>query len=392
MASALHDRAASVVATHRTELLELSHQLHRDPELSFEEHRSAAAVAALLEQAGFSVVRQAYGLDTAFTATAGHGAFHVGVFAEYDALPGVGHACGHNVIAAAAVGAALALADVADDADLTVVVLGTPAEERGGGKILMAERGALDSLHAAVMVHPWPTERLEATCLAVDQFDVTFTGLEAHAAAAPWEGTNAADAMVVAQVALGLLRQQLQPGDLVHGIVTDGGAAANVIPGSVTGSFMVRAPRADRLADVRRRVEACFAAGALATGCTVEIVDLAPAYSHMVSDPDLLAAYRRSAEALGRHFDLDDAGAPKPMISTDMANVSLAVPSIHPMLKVEAHGAVNHQPDFAAACASDSADLAVTDGAVAMAWTVLEVVGDPGVRARLLERGPQRTN
>ncbi len=382
--SELKVRAAARIDAEQASLLALSHDLHAHPELSYAEHRSAEATATALSSAGFTVERGAYDLDTAFRASFGTGELVVGLCAEYDALPEVGHACGHNVIAASTVGAAIGLAEVAEEAGLTVVVLGTPAEEGGGGKIVMAERGAFSDIHLSMMVHPWPTERLEATCLAVDHFDVTFHGHEAHASAAPFEGRNAADAMVVSQVAIGLLRQQLRPGDQVHGIVTSGGAAANVIPKTVTGRFMVRSLTLDGLDAVQAQVRRCFEAGALATGCTVSFEQLSPIYSHMESDPRLLAAYRANAEALGRRFDLDDAGTPRPTISTDMANVSLLVPSIHPLIKIEAHGAVNHQPDFTAACASASADVAVTDGAKAMAATTLDAATDASWRTELL--------
>ena len=287
----------------------------------------------------------------------------VAVCAEYDALPEVGHACGHNIIAATAVGAGLALAAVADDLGLTVRVLGTPAEEGGGGKVLMLERGAFAGVHAAMMVHPWPTERLTATCLAVAHFDVHFAGREAHASAAPWEGVNAQDALTVAQVAIGLLRQQLPPGDQVHGVVTESPGAANVIPGAITARYMVRSRTADGLAALRPAGRGLLRGGRARHRLPVEYEELSPVYSHMEPDPGLLGAYRANAEALGRRFEADDAGTPLPTFSTDMANVSLAVPTIHPLIGIEANGAVNHQREFAAACVTPSADAAVRDGA-----------------------------
>jgi amidohydrolase len=358
-------------------LIGLSHDLHAHPETAFEEHYAVAAVASALEGAGFDVERNACGLDTAFVATYGHGDVRIGLCAEYDALPDVGHACGHNVIAASTVGAAIGLASVADEVGATVIVLGTPAEEGGGGKILMLDAGAFDGLDVAMMVHPWPDDRLEATCLAVDHFDVRFSGLEAHASAAPWAGVNAADAMTIAQVSIGLLRQQLRPGDQVHGIVTSGGSAANIIPASVSGRFMCRSTDAGRLKALRSRVDACFEAGGRATGAAVAFEEVGLPYSHMVSDPGLLASYRRHAEALGRSFGVDE---PPPTLSTDMANVSLRIPSIHPLLGIESGGAVNHQPSFAAACATPSADLAVLDGAIALARTGLDVATDATLR------------
>jgi amidohydrolase len=336
---------------------------------------------------GLDVEEGVYDLDTAFESRSGSGDLVVAVCAEYDALPEVGHACGHNIIAATAVGAGLALAEVADNIGLSVRVLGTPAEEGGGGKVLMLERGAFSGVHAAMMVHPWPSERLTATCLAVAHFDVRYRGREAHASASPWEGINAQDALTVAQVAIGVLRQQLPPGDQVHGVVTESPGAANVIPGAMTARYMVRSRTAAGLAALRPRIEACFEAGALATGCTLEYEELSPVYSHMEPDSSLLGAYRANAEALGRQFEADDTGAPPPTLSTDMANVSLAVPTIHPLIGIESAGSVNHQREFAAACVTPSADAAVRDGAVALAWTAIDAATDPALRERLLGRG-----
>jgi amidohydrolase len=337
-----------------------------------------------LDKAGFAVTAGVAGMPTAFIAEIGSGPLVVAVCAEYDALPGVGHACGHNIIAASAVGAGLGLARLTDRVGITVRVLGTPAEEGGGGKVTMLDHGVFDDVHAAMMIHPWPTDRLQGTCLAVSHFDVTFTGKSAHASAAPWEGVNAGDAMAIAQVAIGLLRQQFRPGDQAHGIVTQGGQAANIIPESVTGRFMCRSTSIDGLGVLEPRVMACFEAGALATGSSFDIRALAPVYSHMKSDLGLLALYRSNAEALGRRFPLDDEDAPRPTFSTDMANVSLAVPTIHPLVGIDAAGAVNHQPEFAAACITPSADTAVRDGALSMAWTVIDAAQPGPVRDRLM--------
>jgi amidohydrolase len=383
-ASAAKATARSAVEARLDGLVGLSHAIHADPELSFDEVRSAALTARALEQGGFRVTTGTAGLPTAFVAEAGDGPLVLAICAEYDALPDVGHACGHNIIAATAVGAGLGLLPLVDDLGLTVRVVGTPAEEGGGGKVIMLDAGAFDDVHGAMMVHPWATERLEATCLAVHHFDVAFSGRTAHASAAPWQGVNAGDAMVVAQVALGLLRQQLPPGDQVHGVVTQGGEAANIIPSRVTGRFMARSLTLQGLEQLVPRIEACFEAGARATGADVTFTPLAPDYSHMESDPDLLALYRGNAEALGRNFDLDDRGAPRPTLSTDMANISLALPTIHPLLAIESHGAVNHQPEFAAACVTRSADTAVHDGALAMAWTAVDAAVPGSLRERLL--------
>jgi amidohydrolase len=380
------DTATDAVQGARDELVTLSHFIHAHPELGYEEFESAEAVAKAAEGAGFAVERGIASLPTAFRATKGTGDLHFVLCAEYDALPDVGHACGHNIIAASSLGAAIGLAAVADELNLTVTLLGTPSEEGGGGKVDLINAGFFEHEHAAMMIHPWPSERLEATCLAVDHFDVTFVGKEAHASAAPWEGVNALDALTISQVAVGLMRQQLPPGDQVHGIVVDGGSAANIIPSRVVGRFMARSVTSERLAELRQRLSGCFEAGALATGAGLSQVDLGHAFSHMVSDVDILAHYRIAAESLGRTFELDDEEAPKPTISTDMANVSLVVPSIHPLLKIPAHGAVNHQPEFTAACITPAADQAILEGAIALARTAIAVASDAALRERLMTR------
>ena len=382
----VRDVASDAIRDARDALLDVSHFVHEHPELGYEEYLSAESVASAAERAGFVVERGAAGLATAFRATTGEGDLNIVFCAEYDALPDVGHACGHNIIAASSLGAAIGLAAVADELSLRVTLLGTPSEEGGGGKIDLLRAGYFDDAHAALMIHPWPNERLEATCLAVDHFDVTFSGKAAHASAAPFEGVNALDALTIAQVAIGLLRQQLHPGDQIHGIVVEGGSAANIIPAHVVARYMCRSLTSERLELLRARVHACFEAGALATGSKVAVQELGSAFSHMVSDPDILSHYRDAAETLGRRFELDDAGEAKPTISTDMANVSLVVPSIHPLLAIPTHGAVNHQPEFTAACRGAAADQAVIDGALALAHTAISVAQDGDLRARLMAR------
>ncbi|QYB02679.1 M20 family metallopeptidase [Rhodococcus sp. USK10] len=356
-------------------LLKLSHRIHANPESGFDEYRASEWVADELRSGGFEVQRGCYDLPTAVRATIGSGPVHVGICAEYDALPEIGHACGHNIIAAAGVGAALGLAEFVDDLGLTVTLLGTPAEEGGGGKILMLERGAFDGLHAAMMVHPAAVEMAAMPGTAISQFDVAYKGKPAHAGAYPELGVNAADAMLIAQVAIGQLRQQTRGTDRIQGIVTDAGTAVNVIPDSAAGRWIVRSDTAEELATLTSRVKRCFEAGALATGCALSITPSGPDYADLRPNARLLALYRANAEALGRTFpDLPDgvSGA-----ATDMGNVSHAVPTIHPMLGLDCHPAVNHQPEFTAACVGPAADRAVLEGAIAMAWTAVDFAKQP---------------
>jgi amidohydrolase len=389
MAAGTDPRAAAeaTVTREAERLIALSHAVHGDAEVAFEEYRSSERLVSALAAAHLDVETGVAGLETAFVATAGSGPLTIAICAEYDALPGIGHACGHNVIAAAAVGAGIALAPLADELGLTIKVIGTPAEEGGGGKIIMLDAGVFDGVHAAMMVHPAPDESLIFPCLAVEHLSVSYRGREAHASAYPHLGVNAADALTVAQVSIGLLRQHLEPTHRVHGIVTDGGDAPNIVPGRTRGAWYVRAATLEQLAELSPRVRACFEAGATATGCEVEIELASPPYSEFLTDATLLAAYEREAGAVGRVFPTGEAERPLAG-STDMANVSLRIPSIHPLLGIETDGAVNHQPAFTAAAANASADRAVLDGAMAMARTSIAVALEEHARERLLASSP----
>ena len=372
-------------------LLDLSHEVHAHPELRFEEHQAARWASEMVERHGFAVERGVAGLDTAFVATYGTGELVVGICAEYDALPAIGHACGHNMICASSIGAGLGLASVADQLDVTVKVLGTPAEEGGGGKILMLDAGVFDGVHAAMMTHPCPGDfdlvDMANAMLAAVQFDVEYRGKPAHAAAAPHLGVNALDAVTIAQTAIGVLRQQLPHGDLIHGIVVHGGDAPNVIPERTLLSYIVRSANLERARALEARVRRCFEAGALATGCEMEIRPTSPMYSHLESDVDLTNAYGANAAALGRTvIDLPPAMRMSAGASTDMANISLALPAIHPGVGIAGAQGSPHQAEFAASCITPAADATVIHAATALAWTAIDAASDTDVRARLLRR------
>src|SRR5713226_6148503 len=281
----------------RDSMIALSHRIHAHPELGYEEEKAASWLSETLADAGFAVEKGICDLPTAFIARAGNGPLHLAICAEYDCLPGIGHACGHNIIAASAVGAGIAAARVADDVGLTISVIGTPAEEVGdaGGKILLLERGAFKGMHAAMMVHPAPFDVVEMPIIAASMFEVHYPGKEAHASAFPELGINAADALTVAQTAIGLLRQHIRPTDRVHGIITKGGEAPNIVPAHTEARYMVRAETLDGLGDVYTKVLHCFEAGAMATGATLNIAEVHPPYAHMVHDMTLAEVYRRNA-------------------------------------------------------------------------------------------------
>ena len=372
----------------RDKIIALSHRIHANPEIGFEEEQAARWLAETLTDAGFSVETGICDLPTAFIARAGSGPLHIGLCAEYDSLPGIGHACGHNIIAAASVGAGIAAAKIADEVGLTVSVIGTPAEEvcDAGGKILLLERGAFAGLHAAMMVHPAPKDVVEFPIIAASMFEVCYHGKEAHASAFPERGINAADALTVAQTAIGLLRQHIRSTDRIHGMITKGGDAPNIVPAHTVAKYIVRANTLGDLDEIKQKVVRCFEAGALATGSKLEIHGGEKPYAEMLHDPDMAAAYRRNAEALGRVFPTVDTSLKRAAGSTDMGNVSLAMPAIHPAIGIDSLPAVNHQPEFTAHCVTEAADKAIIDGALSLAWTAVDMATDAAVRERLLDR------
>ena len=366
------DRIAARLAEVGPVLIGLSDSLHDDPELGWQEFRSSASVAGVLAAHGFTVEHPYLGLETAFRATFGTSDFTIGFLAEYDALPGLGHACGHNLISAMSVGGAIGLAAVADELGITVEVIGTPAEEGGGGKIELLERGAFTELDFALMAHPAPVDVAEAEPFAVTHWHVEYTGRAAHAAAYPERGINANDAFLVAQVALGLLRQQLPKTVRVHGVMTNGGEAPNAIPAKTEGRWYVRAESTDELLEVEKQVINCFEAGALATGASLSITPESKRYAEMRTDEEALESYRSNAIALGRNFDVDPVAATMNRASTDMGNVSQIVNAIHPYIGVGGD-ASNHQAAFAESCVGEEAERTLLDGATALAWTAADV-------------------
>lgn len=379
---------AAAYAARRAEVHALSRALHADPEIAFAEHRSAERCAALLEQAGFTLERGVGELPTAFTATLGTGSLVAVLCVEYDALPGIGHGCGHNLIAGASVGAALALADPAllEDLDLTLRVIGSPAEEHGGGKQLLIERGVFDGAHLALMSHPTPAtdtyDVLGSTSQAVGRWRATFTGRGAHAAANPADGINANDAAVLAQVAAGLLRQRMLDGQRVA-LVPQADGVTNIVPEQAVVDFECRALTREQFAVLRDRLLACFEGAALATGTTVEIVETEPVYQPLRQDPDLGAAWNRAMQRRGRPLDgsLGVSAA-----STDMGNVSQRLPGLHPFVGITGAGGALHTREFAEHAASGEGYRLMDDCAVAMAQIIAEIAADGEVRRRVIDR------
>lgn len=361
-----------------TDLVELSHALYDEPELAYQEVRSADRCAALLERSGFHVERGAFGLPTAFAARAGTAGPHVVICAEYDALPGVGHACGHNVIAAAAVGAGLGLLEVADDVGLRVTVLGTPAEEAGGGKVDLINAGAFEGVDVAMMMHPSPFDEPGAVSLAIEEWSVVVSGMASHASSEPELGRNALDGVVAGYTALAMLRQHLAPLQQVHGIITHGGDAPNVVPERASAAYYLRAADMAGLKDLRTRARACLEGAATATGTTVEITSVGHVYEPLHQNPGLVAAFARACESIGRPLTPDPRGV-QVSGSTDFGNVSQLVPALHADMAVHSWPMVNHQREFAVHCVGPQGDRTLLEGAKAMALTVLAYAEEPSL-------------
>jgi len=379
---AVKQRLCDEVDARAATLVEVSHQLHAHPELGFAETFAHDVLTEAIACEGLDVQRSAFGLATAFAADAGDRGPTVAVVCEYDALPGLGHACGHNVIAAAGLGAGLAAAALADEVGGRVRILGTPAEEGGGGKVFMLDAGAFDGCDAAMMVHPAEADLTEIHAIAVQQVVATYSGVAAHAAAAPHQGRNALDAAVLGYVNIAALRQHIRDDERLHGVFTNGGDKPNIVPSHAATHWYVRAADMQRLQELRGRVERCLRSGADATGCTVELTWLDPAFANLVSNDPLVDLYVANAHALGRHPTVPTA-ATAVTGSTDMGNVSHVVPSIHPMIAVSPPGIFIHTPEFAVHAGGAGGDQAVIDGAKAMAMTVADLWCNPDSVAKV---------
>jgi amidohydrolase len=354
------------------DLRSISRWMYEHPELGYKEYESSAKLARFLGDKGFDVTYPAYGLETAFEANAGSTGPRVVICCEYDALPEVGHACGHNIIATAALGAGIAVAGMADELGIRVTVLGTPAEEGGGGKVALIDEGALEDSAASMMIHPSPSDMLDPSFQVRESFTVEYFGRDSHAAFAPQLGVNALDGFVQAYMNVATLRQHLLPSDRVHCIINHGGYASNIIPSYTKSSWGIRSASGERLQELVPKVKACFEAAATATGCRLEITPNNYAYLNMVNNPTMTTLFASNSVALGRPLPTEaEMGAEGG--SSDMGNISQVVPSIHPMLAIDSGEAVNHQKEFAAATITESGDRAIRDGSLAMAYTIIDM-------------------
>lgn len=380
-----HKKVCEALSEIEDLLKDVSRQLYENPELPFEEYQSAALLADEAEKAGFSVQRGAGGLETAFLAEkkgSGDGPV-IAFLAEYDALPGLGHGCGHNIIAASSLGAALALGAVLDQVGGKVLLVGTPAEEGGGGKALLANEGLFEEVDAAMLVHPSARTIVARWSLASAGFKLKFYGQTAHAAAAPDEGINALDALIQTYNSINARRQHLPPDTRVHGIITKGGEAPNIVPDYAEGHFLVRAMELDNQEKMIQMLKDCAEASAKAMGARVEVEEYKVPYDPMKSNSVLADLYRKHLGDMGwEESDVQGAGG-----STDMGNVSQVVPALHPMMSLsrEKDSVVGHTREFADATMTPEGEECLLASARALALTGLDVLLDPSLAEKAWE-------
>lgn len=377
MAAQLKQRAISEIEKHSEELNKLGEEIWRNPELAYEEYKAHNLLTEYLEKKGFDVVRSYLGVKTAFKATFGDDAKpNICVISEYDALPEIGHACGHNLIAESGIAAGLAIkaaleANGAPSGSLTV--MGTPAEEGGSGKVKLIQKGAFDDVDLAMMVHPFTCNTLEPNFLANCYVKVTYFGKAAHAAAFPWDGVNALDAAILAYTNISALRQQLKTTVRIHGIISNGGARPNIIPELSEMQYSIRAPSRQEVTEVKAKVIACFEAAAKATGCTVEIQNITEGYDDVRHNLVMCNLYDNNSKQLGvTHVEYTN-----PTGSTDMGNVSYIVPAIHPMYGIGDGTQVNHTREFTSAAGTPEAYQNTLTAAKAIAMTAIDLYTTP---------------
>ena len=389
-AGALKAVASEAIASREEELVALGVKIWENPELNYEEYKAHDLLTNYLEQRGFSVARSYTNIETAFKATFGNGGPNMAILCEYDALPGLGHACGHNLIAEASVAAGVAV-KAALEADPAlkgrVMLMGTPAEEAGGGKILLMKNGAFEDVDVVMMVHPAPRAVVRPLFGAVKEFHVTYTGKAAHAAAYPWEGVNALDAAVVAYSAIGVLRQQFRPAWRCHLIFLKGGTKPNIIPGESVLDCYIKAPNVDELCTLESRVRACFESASLSTGCEVQIKQMNYVDRDIQHNAILAKSFADSYTRLGVAFT-DEA---EMYSSTDMIQISRLVPTLYPSFAVGSGQEVNHSLEFVGVSNSPESHARALQAAKALSHTCIDVLSTKGLVEKVREDFDQRS-
>ena len=353
-------------------LEEVSDWMYENPELGFEEYKTSKHLINYIRSNGLEVKNPVGGLDTAFSSSIGTSGPLVVLCVEYDALPEIGHACGHNIIATASIGAGIALKEIVEDLNIRVKILGTPAEEGGGGKIVLLDEGEFEDATCSMMIHPAPYNVANPTLTTIQQYKVEFFGKDAHAAGAPEEGINALDAQIQLFVNVSTFRQQLPRTNRMHGVIVDGGFKPNIIPSYTSSEWYLRAINGEDLEVLQKKFMNFVEAAALSTGCTFKTESPDYRYTEVLNNKVMYDLFIENSKDVGREMLYEDSSL-QGLGSTDMGNVSLAIPSIHPMLSIDAGQAVNHQPEFAAATITKGGHKAIFDGAYSMATTIVDL-------------------
>jgi len=372
----LKTKSKDAVESQRRQLIQLSLNIHDNPELGFEEKKAMAWLTGYLEDNEFHVERGTAGVATAFRATYGQGSPRIALLAEYDALPKIGHGCGHNIIAASAVGAAVGSKPIVDQLGGKIVVLGTPGEEDFGGKIDMVQAGVFNEIDAAMIVHPAVKNVITMPALACTGVEVEFFGKPAHASAEPHKGINALEATILAFTSINSLRQHIKEEARIHGIITDGGEAPNIVPAHSAAEFYIRAPDNEYLDELKDKVSNCLMGASTASGARLECRWDDRVFDSMKNNEILAKLFKQNLETLGRYVEAFDPEFG--LGSTDMGNVSKVVPSIHPLIAIASSEVLGHTPEFAAAAASEAGHEGLMDAAKAMAMTVVDIL-QPGM-------------
>ncbi|MDC0606659.1 M20 family metallopeptidase [Acidimicrobiia bacterium] len=355
------------------QLTEVSDWMYENPELGFNEFKTSEYLVNFIESFNGKVAYPTGGLDTAFEVTYGNEGPLVVLCVEYDALPEIGHACGHNVIATASIGAGLAIKDLADELGIRVKLLGTPAEEGGGGKIILLENGNFEDAVCSMMIHPGVENVMNPTFTTIQQYKVEFFGKDAHAAGAPEQGINALDAQIQLFVNASTYRQQMVSTNRMHGVITNGGFKPNIIPSYTSSEWYLRALNEDDLLKIESDFKNFVNAAAMSTKCDVKIESPDYRYTEIDNNKVMYELYKENSLSVDRKMILQSEAARPGLGSTDMGNVSLAMPSIHPMLSIDSGDAVNHQPEYAAATLTPGGHKAIYDGAYAMGATIIDL-------------------
>ncbi|MDA8189143.1 MAG: M20 family metallopeptidase [Dehalococcoidales bacterium] len=368
----------------RDELIDLSLRIHANPELAFEEYKAVEWLTGALEARGFRVERGSCDLATAFRASFGRGnGPRIALLAEYDALAKLGHACGHNIMGTASVGAAIAVSKVMSNLDGEVLVIGTPAEEGGGGKAIMIERAAFADIDAAMIVHPGTKTRVVTRALASATIEVEFRGKSAHAASRPEDGVNALDAMILSYNNINALRQHIRRDARIHGIITSGGEAPNIVPSYASGRFFVRAEDDLYLDGLLEKVLDCFRGGEKASGARLTYHMPEARYAPLRNNMALAEAFGANLRELGVAVQPEDPN--RASGSTDMGNVSQVVPAIHPSIGIAEETISTHSPEFATAAISESGHHGLLNAAKALAMTTIDLLTNAKLLAQMKE-------